>query len=332
MTDIDIESDVQEDEAAASSSTDREIVLTRVLDAPRALVWKAWTQPEHIARWWGPHGFAVSGCTVDFKVGGGFRLLMQGADGANHPCRGVFREIVPLQRIVYDGEADDRHGCGAGLPPGARVTVTFEDEGNKTRLTLHTRFVTAAARIAAYDAGYTAGWGEGLERLADYARRMDHQRPRSMDDGIGNPASTAGDEAELRARAAAWSKALEAKDIDGLTARYAKDVVLFDVKPPFRIEGVEAIRRVWEACLPYLPARFASERRDFRVTVSGDVAFAHGLHRIRPIGEDHPCGGTWVRVTICYRRIEGDWRVVHEHASVPFDPETGSVSFITEMD
>jgi uncharacterized protein (TIGR02246 family) len=139
------------------------------------------------------------------------------------------------------------------------------------------------------------------------------------------------DEEAIRALVRAWSKALEARDLDGLTAAYAPDVVLFDVKPPFRIEGVEAIRRVWEVCLPYFPAEFISEHRGLQVTVSGDLAFAHGLHHIQPIGEAHPAGATWIRVTVCYRRIGGSWRVVHEHVSVPFDPETGQVSYITDL-
>ena len=149
------------------------IVVSRLLDAPRALVWKAWTEPEHIARWWGGKGFVISGCTIELRQGGAFRLSMHAADGAVHPCRGTFRDIVAYERIVYDGEPDDRHGCGAGLPPGARVTVTFEDEGPQTRLTVRTRFTTAAARRAADEAGYVAGWGESLERLAGHARQMD---------------------------------------------------------------------------------------------------------------------------------------------------------------
>lgn len=148
---------------------------------------------------------------------------------------------------------------------------------------------------------------------------------------INETGSAARDEEAIRALIGAWSRALEARDLDGLTAAYAPEVVLFDVKPPYRIEGVASIRRVWEACLPYLPAELASVHHDLQVTVNGDLAFAHGLHRIEPVGEPHPAGATWIRVTACYRRIGGSWRVVHEHVSVPFDPETGQVSFITDL-
>jgi uncharacterized protein (TIGR02246 family) len=301
---------------ATADALDAELIVTRILDAPRALVWRAWTEPEHVARWWGPRGFESSGCQVDLRVGGSFRLGIRGPDGVVHPCVGVFREIVPLERLVLDGEPDDRHGCGAGLPPRARVTVTFQDVGAKTKLTLHTRFASADSRRTAAEAGYFEGWTECQDRLAAYLQTL---RP-------------ADDETHIRAMAAAWSNALERRDIDGLLAAYAPDVLLFDAIPPFRICGRDAYRQLWERCLPCFPAKFASEHRDFEVSVSGDVAFAHGLHRIRPVGEEHPAGNTWLRVTCCYRRIDGQWQVVHEHVSVPFDPETGKAFFSKDAD
>ena len=139
------------------------------------------------------------------------------------------------------------------------------------------------------------------------------------------------DEAEIRKLIAAWSRALEAKDLDGLVANYAPDVLIYDVKPPYKSEGVVAIRRVWEQCLPYFPASFKSERRDLKLTVGEDVASAHGLHHIRPIDEpNHPAGQSWIRVTACYRKVGGRWRVAHEHVSMPFDCATGQVASITD--
>ena len=142
-----------------------------------------------------------------------------------------------------------------------------------------------------------------------------------------------GDEAEIRTMIDAWSRALEARDLDGLVANYAPDALLFDVKPPFRTEGPQAIRRVWEACLPYFPDAFESERRDLRLTVGDVVAFCHGLHHVKPINQpDHPAGQTWVRVTACYRKVEGRWVIAHEHVSMPFDCATGQVAPIADPD
>lgn len=141
------------------------------------------------------------------------------------------------------------------------------------------------------------------------------------------------DEADIRALIAAWSKALEARDVDGLTAAYAPDVVIFDVKDTFRIDGVPAYRQLWQQCLPFFPKRFRSEHRKLEITVSGDLAFAHGLHHIVPADDpDHPAGTFWIRFTTCYHRRDGHRQVVHEHASIPFDCATGQITAITEDD
>ena len=151
---------------------DRRIVLTRILNAPRTLVWKAWTEPEHIMRWWGPKGFQSTDCEVDLRVGGMFRLAMHGPDGTVYPCAGVFVEIVPPERLVYEGDAEREDACGAGLPPRARITVTFDEEDGKTRLTLETCFDSVAAYEAAKESGVVPGWNDTIDRLADELATM----------------------------------------------------------------------------------------------------------------------------------------------------------------
>src|SRR5262245_63539620 len=97
----------------SADASDREIVITRVFDAPRDLVWKVWTQPEHVARWWGPRGFTTTVTELDLRVGGRSRYVMKGPDGAEYPVCGVFREIVPFERIV----TTDEFGEGFKPPP-----------------------------------------------------------------------------------------------------------------------------------------------------------------------------------------------------------------------
>lgn len=143
-----------------------EVVITRTFDAPRTLVWQAWTDPGHVMQWWGPKGFANASCKSELRVGGAFHLIMCGPDGNRYPCKGLYREIREPERIVYDSEAEDNHPCGAGLPPRSRVTITFAEHDGKTRLTLHTRFETPDRRDAADKAGYSMSWGQALERLA----------------------------------------------------------------------------------------------------------------------------------------------------------------------
>jgi uncharacterized protein (TIGR02246 family) len=143
-------------------------------------------------------------------------------------------------------------------------------------------------------------------------------------------ATQVNEEGEIRSLIDQWARALEAKDIDRLVANYAPDALLFDAIPPFQTKGVEGYRRLWEACLPHFPDAFKSEHRQVKIAVSGDVAFCHCLHHIVPLDGPHPAGQTWLRVTVCYRKIEGKWLVVHEHVSTPFNPMTGQAAFIDD--
>jgi uncharacterized protein YndB with AHSA1/START domain len=157
-----------EKNSGESSTVDREIIITRVFDAPRSLVFKAWTDPKHVAEWWGPKGYVSFGCEIDLRPGGNFRLQMRGPDGVVIPCQSVIREIVEPERIVYAGAVEDGPACGAGLPPHAVVTVTFVEYRGKTTLTINTRLQSAAAHEATVKAGFNSGWAASLERLAEF--------------------------------------------------------------------------------------------------------------------------------------------------------------------
>lgn len=140
---------------------DRELVVSRLIDAPRALVFKAWTQPEHVARWWGPQGFTTIFCDMDIRVGGKYRCCMRSPQGTEHCRVGVYREIVEPERIVFTFAWEDAAGN-----PGHELltTVTFEELGTKTLLTLRQgTFQTTGQRDS-----HVGGWTSCLERFAGY--------------------------------------------------------------------------------------------------------------------------------------------------------------------
>src|SRR6516164_435133 len=114
----------------------RSIIGTRVLDAPRARVFSVWTEPKHLAQWWGPNGFTTTTQAFDFRLGGVWRFVMHGPDGRDYQNQITFDEIVSLERIVY------RHGGGDDVEPiQFTQTVTFQDLGNgQTLLTWHGTF------------------------------------------------------------------------------------------------------------------------------------------------------------------------------------------------
>ncbi len=159
-------------QASAKLDRSREIVISRTFNAPRKLVWDAWTDPQHIAQWWGPEGFATQVDVLDLRVGGTFLLHMRGPDGGLYPCKGIYREIVKLERIVYMGVAEDAHACGGGLPPRATVTVSFVEKNRQTTLTIHTALETAADRDAAIAHGFNEGWAGSLDHLGEHLGAM----------------------------------------------------------------------------------------------------------------------------------------------------------------
>ena len=139
----------------------RELVITCTFDAPRRLVFAAWSKPENLVHWWGPKGFTLPKCEVDFRPGGLFHFVMRGPDGKGYPFRGSYLEIVEPERIVSQGVIHDE--------PGHQVwtTVTFAEEDGKTKLTVQQTysFETDATR------GAPEGWKQTLDRLVDFVAK-----------------------------------------------------------------------------------------------------------------------------------------------------------------
>lgn len=157
--------------AASAVTQDHVLVFTRTFAAPRELVWMAWTNPQHLAKWWGPNGFNTTVVTLELRAGGAFVLDMEAPDGSHWPCRGIYREVKAPERLVYSGETIDNHPCGGGLPPNAVVSVSFDDEGNgTTTVTVHTRLETSRDLDAAVAHGFRQGWADSLERLSEALR------------------------------------------------------------------------------------------------------------------------------------------------------------------
>ena len=141
--------------------------LTRVFDAAREVVFKAWTDPERLKKWWGPAGFTNPVCEADARPGGAIRIHMRAPDGAVYPMSGVYHEVVEPERLVFTSAALDEKG-----KPLFEVlnTVTFSEEGGKTKLTLRARVTSMTKEAPRYLAGMEEGWNLSLERLAGEVR------------------------------------------------------------------------------------------------------------------------------------------------------------------
>jgi len=146
-----------------SGSGDREIVATRLLDASRDLVFRAWTEQEHIERWWGPDGFTVTSSEMNVRPGGVWRFVLHGRDGTNYHNKIVYDGMVPPERLTYT------HTGGMEF----RTTVRFAESGRKTRVTVRMEFDSAADREEAVKTFQAVeGLKQALERLADHLAKM----------------------------------------------------------------------------------------------------------------------------------------------------------------
>ncbi len=157
----------------AIKSPAKELVITRIFDAPRELAWKAWTDPERVKMWWGPKSFTAPACKIDLRVGGAYLYCMRSPEGRDYWSTGVYREIIPLERIVAtDSFADEKgnavpashYGMPGDWPSELLVTVTFEEVNGKTKMTL---------RHAGIPAGEMSdmageGWNGSFDKLAEH--------------------------------------------------------------------------------------------------------------------------------------------------------------------
>jgi len=162
-------------ESSSSVSTENALVIERIFDAPVEMVWRAWTEPEQFKKWWGPRNFNCPHAEIDFRVGGKVFAAMQSPDfndGAPIWSTGIYKEIVPMERIVCtDSFADENgnvvpaseYGMEGDVPLEMLHTVTFEDLGGKTRLTVRHEGLPAGE----HSEGASVGWNQSLDKLAE---------------------------------------------------------------------------------------------------------------------------------------------------------------------
>lgn len=141
----------------------RELIITRVFDAPPELVFDAWARSEHLVRWWGPKDFTLPFCELDFRVGGSYRFCMRSPEGENHWVYGEYREIAAPDRIVMTW---NRENAAGELWSSTVVTLSFEPAGKGTAFTLYQTLFESVA----YRDQHEFGWGQCLDRLGEFVK------------------------------------------------------------------------------------------------------------------------------------------------------------------
>ena len=153
-----------------TTPADREIVMTRVFDAPRRMVFDAFSRPELLKRWFGPRGWSLVVCEVDLRVGGGFRFVLQGPDGKQMGMRGVYKEIEAPARSVHMESFDD-------YPGESQVTAVFVEQGGKTTLTATVLYPSKEVRDIVLQSGMEHGAAESYDKLAELLPSMAAELP-----------------------------------------------------------------------------------------------------------------------------------------------------------
>jgi len=147
---------------------EREIIMERIFDAPRELVFKVFTEPDHVARWWAPFGFTIPVCTIDLRPGGLWHYCMRSPEGDEHWVRSVYQEIVEPERVAYTSVfADEKASPVEGLPAQLGI-VTFTELDGKTKFRSILRFTSAAELQSTIDMGVTDGIANTWNQLANY--------------------------------------------------------------------------------------------------------------------------------------------------------------------
>ncbi|MGF1484745.1 MAG: SRPBCC domain-containing protein [Opitutales bacterium] len=279
-----------------------ELSIIRSFRAPRERVFAMFTSIENLKRWFGPEPCQTTGGEMDFREGGQYRCRMQTPMGAVF-IQGKFTAIRPHEHLAYTFQWDGHEEMNSDV-----MQVTFDlsegaDGGTILRMN-HSGFETIESRDNHHD-----GWNGTFDRLLLELR---------SEAAVVIP--------ELEARTQSWDDALLQKDLDAVTSHYVDNVRLFDIGS---ITGdVNGLRQIWEACFPYFPDPIHTLRKDIQWTVSGEMAVMTCLSRMTGHNCESDLARSWLRATICLKKVDGIWQVFHEHISVPVDCEKEQVSFI----
>lgn len=290
------------------------IVMSRMFDAPRDLVWSVLTDPRHVAHWYGGHGFANPVCEMDVRPGGRWRHVMRTPSGAEYAMEYVFVEVARPEKLVWQ-DVDYGKRAGGG-PPARMMTVTLEDAGPRTKWTLVTRFQSIAERDATARHGFAETLAEGCEKVDDIARVLARTPPvlagmvpgtfvpmlrtlsELLDKGAAHASATGGDPAALLGARLAPDMFTLAQQVQ-MACYYALDTTarVTGAEPPRPGDAADATLDAAKARIAATIARIeqagaapfaGADERDIVLPLQGELVLAmKGLRFFRDWGAPH---------------------------------------------
>jgi len=274
-----------------------ELRIVRMFDAPRALVFRQWTDPLQLMTWFAPDGYTCTDCQADVRLGGRWHVEYRSDQGEVHVESGEFRAIVANEKLELSLTQQDRKG---NVGPETIVSLSFASKGARTEMT----FVQTGYESDKQRDGNAAGWNECFGKI-------DRQLAA---------------EQELRALFDAWFNASQAKDIEGSMAPIATNVLAYEHEQPLQHSGIAALREICQAGLDAATDKFRWDVPDMKIIIRGDIAVTWGLNRMHFEPAGKPASDSWSRGTRIFQRLGGRWQMIHQHVSYPMDPESGKAS------
>jgi uncharacterized protein YndB with AHSA1/START domain/ketosteroid isomerase-like protein len=273
-----------------TATTDLELTLERVFDAPRALVFANWIEPEHLGAWFAPAGFDVLESSVDGRPGGRWRVAYGSSSGAFYVEHGEFIEVLAPERLRFTLVNEDAEGR---VLFRTEVQVSLSERDGKTTMRFSQRGFVARELLDSVKDGWASCFG-----------RLEHQLAA---------------EREVRALYAEWFRASERKDLDASMAPVAATVVSYEHGVPLAYCGVDRVRAACKLGFDSMPSGLRWDVPELSVIIRGDVAVTWGLNHMHGGGVD-----MWSRGTRVFQKRDGRWQMIHQHASFPFDPSDGA--------
>ncbi len=270
-----------------------EISITRRFDVPPEAVFAQWLDPDALKDWFAPETYAGLAARTDPREGGEWFVEFLSASGERFSEGGVYKEISPFRRLVMT--------LVQSVPgaPELTITVVFEPDANGVLMHFHqTGFVRAEHRD-----GVAEGWAGCLDKLSLRLRRQ------------------ADSEAEIRALFAQWFDAARRKDLDASMAPISSKVVSYEHSMPLQVTDIEQIRAECKQGFDRSTPQFQWDIPDLKIIVRGDIAVTWGLNRMADVADDVRTE-MWSRGTRVFQRLDGRWRLIHQHLSFPMDPAT----------
>jgi len=270
-----------------------DIVISRWFDAAPEIVFRQWTEAEALKDWFAPHTYQGVEAKADARVGGAWMVTFESPSGERLREHGLYKEIVPYSKLVM---TLNQSFIAAGE---LTITVTLEASRGGTLMRFHqTGFTDVRHRD-----GVAEGWLGCFDKLG--ARLEDC----STD--------------EIRALFERWYAASTRKDLDASMAPIAHDVISYEHSMPLEVRDIEAIRAECKIGFERSGPDFRWDIPDLKIIVRGDLAVTWGLNRMAEHADGVVRSQMWSRGTRIFQRIDGAWRMIHQHLSFPMDPQTG---------